>query len=128
MNANVNVEWLLRAAFALAGAIHLLPMAGVLGRATLERAYGVTITSNDLLILMQHRALLFGLLSAACWIAVWQPLWRAPVAIAALVSMLSFVVIAWPQSPNAAIMRVVWIDAAASTAMGAALLVLLKNR
>lgn len=110
-------EWLVRVAFGITGLVHLLPVAGLLGRPSLERAYGVELgQGQDLVVLMQHRALLFGLISAACFIAVLTPLWRLPAGIAALVSMLGFVVIAALQPHNAAIARVMWVD------IGAALL------
>jgi hypothetical protein len=108
-------EWLIRAAFAATGAIHLLPLAGLLGRAVLERAYGIQLgEGQDLLILIQHRALLFGLLAAACLVAVGMPSWRLPVGIAALVSMLGFALIAALQTHGTPIAKVMWIDLGAS--------------
>jgi hypothetical protein len=81
----------------------------------LERAYGVQLgEGQDLLILMQHRALLFGLLAAACLAAVGMPSWRLPVGIAALVSMLGFALIAALQAHGAPIAKVMWIDLGAS--------------
>ncbi len=63
-------EWLIRLAFGGVGLIHLLPFAGVLGRAVLERAYGVSIgQGSDLTILMQHRRLV--------WFAGCSLFWRS---------------------------------------------------
>jgi hypothetical protein len=108
-------EWLTRGAFAVTGLIHLLPLAGLLGRATLERAYGVTLgTGQDLVILMQHRALLFGLLACACFAAIGLPQWRVPAGIAALISMLGFALIAATQTHGSAIGNVMWIDIGAA--------------
>jgi hypothetical protein len=74
MSAHHWSEWLIRLAFAAAGVIHLLPMAGLLDRPLLERAYGIQLgEGQDVVILMQHRALLFGLLAAACLLAVSMP-------------------------------------------------------
>jgi hypothetical protein len=122
------MEWLIRLAFAATGVIHLLPVAGLLGRAVLERAYGIQLgEGHDLLILMQHRALLFGLLAAACLIAVGVPSWRLPVGIAALVSMLGFALIALLQVHGAPIAKVMWIDLGASALLAIALLLHIKS-
>jgi hypothetical protein len=114
MNSIIIQEWFTRFAFAAAGVVHLLPVAGLLGKSMLEKAYGVSLGSSDLVILMQHRALLFGLISAACWIAVWQAAWRWPAGCTALISMLGFVLIAAMQPHQTAISRIVWIDAIAA--------------
>ena len=121
-------EWLIRIAFGGVGAIHLLPLAGVLGRPLLERAYGVQLgAGQDLVILMQHRALLFGLLAAACFGAVINSAWRWPVGIAALVSMLSFMLIAALQPHGAPIAKILWIDLVAALLLALALLLHAKN-
>ncbi len=112
-------EWLIRAAFAITGVIHVLPLVGLLGRAALERAYGVKLgDGQDLVILMQHRALMFGVLASACFAAISLPHWRLPAGIGALVSMLGFAVIAATQAHGPAIAKVMWVD------IGAALLLL----
>jgi hypothetical protein len=108
-------EWIIRLSFAVTGLIHALPLIGVLGRPTLERAYGITLgEGNDLTILMQHRAVLFGLLAAACFAAVAIPSWRWPAGIAAMISMSSFVLIAAMQPHGLAIAKVMWIDVGAA--------------
>jgi hypothetical protein len=114
MNTSMT-EWIVRLSFAIAGLIHALPLAGLLGRSMLEQAYGVKLgEGHDLTILMQHRALLFGLLAAACFAAAAHSHWRWPVGIAALISMLGFVLIASMQPHGAAIAKVMWIDVGAA--------------
>lgn len=121
-------QWAIRGAFALTGLIHLLPLAGVLGRATLERAYGIHLgEGQDLVILMQHRAVLFGLLAAACLLAAVMPNWRVPVGIAALASMLAFVLIAVWQPHGGAIATVMWVDVVASLVLAVGLLLHVKS-
>jgi hypothetical protein len=116
------IEGLMRASFALAGVVHLLPLAGLLGRSALERAYGVDLgKGHDLEILMQHRALLFGILAVACLCAVVRPHWREPVAGAAMVSMLGFVVIAASHPHGIGIARVMWVDVGVSVLLAIAL-------
>ena len=129
MSAQHWTEWIIRGAFALTGLIHLLPLAGVLGRTALERAYGIHLgEGQDLVILMQHRALLFGLLAEACLFAVVKPSWRVPVGIAALTSMLGFVLIAAWQPHGAAVAKVMWVDVAASLLLALGLLLHVKTR
>jgi hypothetical protein len=127
MSAHPWTEWLVRFAFAATGVIHLLPLAGLLGRPLLERAYGIHLgEGQDLIILLQHRALLFGLLATACLLAVGMPGWRVPTGIAALISMLGFVLIAAWQPHGAAVAKVMWIDLAASPVLAIGLLLHIK--
>ncbi len=77
----------------LAGAIHLIPLVGVLSTSRLEAMYGVSIDTPDMAVLLRHRAVLFGLLGAALCGAAVLPAWRPPVIAAGLVSMVSFVVL-----------------------------------
>ena len=51
-------------ALLIAGVIHLLPLPGVLGTGNLARLYGITVSDPNTAILLQHRALLFGILGA----------------------------------------------------------------
>lgn len=118
MNTAALQEWVLRAAFCIVGVIHLLPLVGISGRKALETAYGVSIDSPDVQLLLQHRAVLFGLLGSACLIAVLNPAWRLAVWWAALMSTCSFMLQAWlAPSVNAAITRVVWADGVAVAAL-----------
>jgi hypothetical protein len=127
VNPTIN-EWVIRLSFAFTGLIHVLPLAGLFGRPLLERAYGVTLgEGHDLTILMQHRALLFGLLAAACFAAVASPGWRWPVGIAALISMLGFVLIAALQAHGLPIAKVMWIDVGAALLLSFGLMLHFKS-
>ena len=122
MNPMIS-EWLIRLSFGVTGLIHVLPLTGLLGRSMLERAYGVTLgDGHDLTILMQHRALLFGLLAAACFVAVAVPNWRWPAGIAALISMVGFVIIAASQAHGLPVARVMWVDVGAALLLSVGLL------
>lgn len=46
----------------IVGTIHILPLSGVVGGARLASLYGMSFDEPNLAILMQHRAVLFGLL------------------------------------------------------------------
>jgi hypothetical protein len=117
-------EWTIRIALCIVSLIHLLPLVGVSGRRALEKAYRIPVESPDLQLLLQHRAVLFGLLGAACLIATFNAPWRPAVWCAALVSTCSFMLLAWlAPSTNSAIARVVWADGVAIAALLIALLV-----
>lgn len=98
------------ATYFLAGVIHLLPVTGILGSSQLERLYGVVPTNPDLLILMRHRAALFGVVGAILLWAAWHPDVRPIAAPVGLLSMGSYLVLA-TGSTNPALGRVWWIDA-----------------
>lgn len=98
----------------LAGVIHLLPLPGVLGARQLTRLYGVAADDPDVGILLQHRAVLFGLLGVLLIAAAFRDELRAVALIAGVVSTMSFLVIAWSvggYSPQVA--RVVAADVVA---------------
>jgi hypothetical protein len=117
-------EWTIRIALCIVSLIHLLPLVGVSGRRALEKAYGIPVESPDLQLLLQHRAVLFGLLGAACLIAAFNAPWRPAVWCAALISTCSFMLLAWlAPSTNSAIARVVWADGVAIAALLIALVV-----
>ena len=98
----------------LVGIIHLLPVTGVLGAPSLQRLYGVAITDPNLLILMQHRAVLFAIVGGVLLGAAFRPEWRTLAITVGLVSVVSFLLVAWSTGGyNALIARVVWIDVVA---------------
>ena len=54
-------------------AIHLAPSVGILGSKWLGKLYGLPIHEPNLLLLTQHRAVLFGLLGLALLYASFKP-------------------------------------------------------
>lgn len=102
------------ACLALAGIIHLLPLPGVLGAGQLRRLYGVAADDPNLAILLQHRAVLFGLLGALLVVAAFRPELRTVALIMGLASAVSFLVITWSVGGyNPQVARVVAADIAA---------------
>lgn len=104
-------QLLISAVLLVAAAVHLLPLLGVLGTSRLEQLYQVHIEDPNLLLLMRHRALLFGLLAALFAAAAFRPMWQGLALVAAWGSVLGFVLLAPPDlSPS--LQRVWWIDVA----------------
>ena len=60
----VGMSVVVAVALVLSGAIHLLPLVGVAGPARVAGMYDVRVEGPDLAVLLVHRAVLFGLLSA----------------------------------------------------------------
>lgn len=101
------------------GIIHLLPVSGVLGLDRLATLYGVYFAGEpNLEILMRHRAVLFGLLGVFLLYAAFQPSLRFLAIIAGLVSVVSFIVIAWSVvAYNDFVRKVVIADTIATVAL-----------
>lgn len=106
--------WVVRAMLLLVSLIHLGPLGGVFGPERLQALYGVAISEPNLVILMRHRAVMFGLLGgfmlAAMFVRRLQP-WAL---LLALLSAGAFVVLTWASGGhNVNLGRVAMIDVAA---------------
>jgi hypothetical protein len=107
----------------LAGLLNLLPVSGVLSSQRLQSLYGVALQDPNVVILMRHRAILFGVVGCLLIASAFHPPLRPAGYAAGFVSMLSFVLIAWlVGSYNPELRRVVVVDLVASAALLGALL------
>jgi hypothetical protein len=105
------MNWISIAALLIAAVIHFLPLAGITGATALEKLYGLPVQNTNLLIILQHRALLFGLLGALFVIAMFKNDMRIIAMLLGLVSTLGFILLAQQQGDyNAQILRVVKAD------------------
>ncbi len=77
------------------GIIHLLPVSGVLGAESLFRLYGLTFEDQNTLILMRHRAILFGVFGAFFIYSAFKPVYQPLAFIAGLISVVSFLILSW---------------------------------
>jgi hypothetical protein len=118
------MDRLVSALYLIAGLGNLLPVTGVVSAARLEALYGVAIGDPNLLVLMRHRAVLFGIVGALLVAAAFRPAWRAAALAAGFVSMLSFVALAWLVGDvNAELRRVAGVDLVLSAALACAAVV-----
>lgn len=77
-------------AFAVVGAIHLMPVAPVFVPETLSRLYGIAPADTTMLVLMRHRALLLALVGILCLWAIWAPSVRPAALLAAAINIAGF--------------------------------------
>ena len=105
------MTWITILSLLIAAIIHALPAVGVLGTNWLHKLYGIEFTEPNTLLLMQHRALLFGVVALVFLHAVFQPDYRVFALVLGLITTVGFVVLAWPfEAHNALIVRVAKID------------------
>jgi hypothetical protein len=86
----------------------------MLSAARVAWLYGITVGEPNLELLLRHRAVLFAWLGGFCVYAAFQPRYQGAALLAAAVSVLSFLLLAWSIGGlNAALLRVVRVDLAA---------------
>lgn len=78
----------------IVGLINFIPITGVASADTLARLYGIPAPQGDLLILMKHRALLFGILGALILASAFRPHLQNTAIICAFASMIGFIILA----------------------------------
>ena len=106
----------------IVGAILALPVVGVVDAAALARLYGVAFDEPNVVILMRHRAVMFGLVGAFVIYAAFRPALRPLAFVAAFVAIGSFLAIALTAGGyNASVGKVVIADVVALAAAFAAL-------
>ncbi|MEY4266607.1 MAG: hypothetical protein RIS90_1142 [Pseudomonadota bacterium] len=117
------LEYVSTVALIVAALIHLLPVYGASGPAALSQLYGIKVVDPNLAILLQHRALLFGILGLLMLLAIALPSIRMVVLVAGLLSAASFIVVAmWVGGYNPAIARVIVADLVVSVLLTVGLL------
>ena len=117
------VRALSTALIVLVGLLNLLPVSGVLSSTRLQALYGIVLQDANVIILMRHRAVLFGVVGGLLVISAFHPPVRPVGYAVGFVSMLSFVLIAWLAGGyNPELRRVLVVDLVASAALLGALL------
>jgi hypothetical protein len=89
------MERIITAILVLVGVINFYPVIGVLSAKMLSNLYLIEVQSNDLLILLKHRAVLFGLLGGFIIYSAFKLQLQWLALVMGLISMLSFIVIAF---------------------------------
>lgn len=106
------------------GVINFLPVLGMLSTARLSRAYAIELNDSNLVILLRHRALLFGIVGGFILYAVVVPDFRVTAMVMAAVTMSGYIFfMRQVGNYNAALRKVMLVDVVGIACLaGAALL------
>lgn len=108
--------------FVLVGLLNAWPAIGMLGARQLRGLYGIPMTDPNLLTLMQHRAMMLGLIGLFLIVAAFRRELQPAAFVLGFASMLSFVVFARLQEdPSRFIAKVATADIAGSALLFVAL-------
>ena len=92
--------------------IHGVPALSALFPSKIAKLYGIPAGDNTLMTLLQHRAVLFGIIALACIYAAHNASARWPVLIGVVLSMGSFMIIALARGQiGGSLSKVVIVDA-----------------
>lgn len=102
----------------LVGLINFYPIIGVISNEMISGLYQIDVPQNDVLILLRHRAILFGLLGAFIIYSAFKPELQWSAIIVGLISMLSFVAVAWLVGDyGSGVRKIIVADVIASAAL-----------
>lgn len=105
------MKWVTAFLFLATGVVNLVPLTGVLSAARLRDLYGVELTNPNIVILMRHRAVFFGMIGCLLVAAAFDDRLRGNSVILGVGSMASFVAVAKLVGEcNAQLRRVVLAD------------------
>lgn len=91
--------------------IHIMPAASGLSSSRLASLYGIRADDKTLMTLLQHRAVLFGLIAAACIYAAHHSAVRWPVLVTTMIAMGSFILIAIPRGQlSGSLAKIAYVD------------------
>ena len=92
------MSFVVAAVFFITGLLNAVPVIGVISADRLQRLYGIPLSDQNLIVLLRHRAVLFGIVGGLLMAAAFVPSLRCAAGVAGLVSMLAFVALASPGS------------------------------
>lgn len=97
--------------YGLATVIHGVPALTLFAPAKMTKLYGISADNQVLMTLLQHRALLFALIAAACIYAAHVASARWPVLIGTVISMAGFILIAIPRGQlSGPLAKIAYVD------------------
>ena len=118
-------KWLL----VIVAITQFLPVVGVLGAETLGRAYAIDIADPNVAVLLQHRAVLFGILGAFIGWAAFRPELQSIAMALAFTMILSFLALwAGTDGLNSQLDRLATGDAFAAICLGIATVLRARER
>lgn len=100
--------------FAILTVVNFTPSLVALAPSKIAKLHGVEIDDKTLIALLQHRAVLLGLVGAVLGAAIFMPALRWPALVLGAISMVSFIVIcAQHKQLRGPLWRIAFIDALA---------------
>ena len=114
--------------FIIAGLVNFAPITGMLSADMLASAYGITAPDGDLLILLRHRALLFGIVGGLLLVAAFRRHLQPAAIVAGMVSMIGFIALVLMDGGHGdKLQRLVLIDIGAVVALALAAFLRLRQ-
>jgi hypothetical protein len=114
--------------FWLIAIIHIIPAVSGVSGARLANLYGIEQGNETFMTLLQHRAVLFGFVGAACIYAAHNPPARWAVLIGAVIAMASFIIIAALRgATSGALSKIIIVDAIGLVIAALAAILLIKG-
>jgi len=111
LNGKRNMNIAILILLFVVGLINFLPVIGVLSAEKLMTAYAVDLVGSDIIILMRHRALLFGIVGGFIFFSLFKPAYQEAAMIMAGVSMVGFLYFVWAaDGHNSSISKIAMID------------------
>jgi hypothetical protein len=103
----------------------MAPLVGVLGSNSLDKLYGIQIHDNNVLLMLRHRAVLFGIVGSILSISVLHKPTRRIGYFVGLSSMSSYLALTLLEADSLTdkIQRVFWIDLVGTIWLGTAAIV-----
>lgn len=95
----------------LVGLINFAPVIGLISVAKLNQAYEITLISHDIILLMRHRALLFGILGVFILYSAFSPKFQTAAIVMGFVSMAGYVLLmSFGDDYNSQLQKIMWVD------------------
>ena len=114
--------------FWLIAIIHIITAVSGVSGARLANLYGIEQGNETFMTLLQHRAVLFGFVGAACIYAAHNPPARWAVLIGAVIAMASFIIIAALRgTTSGALSKIIIVDAIGLVIAALAAILLIKG-
>jgi hypothetical protein len=93
------------------GIINFIPVFGIISSLKISQAYSINMASNDINILMRHRALLFGIIGGFIFYSIYRPKFQPAAMLMAAISMSGFLLILYLEGGyNDALFKVAIVD------------------
>lgn len=125
---STGTEQLVKIILILVGSVSALPVLGLFLPARLESIYGLAAIDEHVRLLLQHRALFFGMIGAGIIASAFKSAWRTPVLSVALLSKISFVLLVASTDATSEINRVALIDGLAIILLSVILFLDMRSR